>query len=287
MYYKRITTKKLGELLLERKIIDKQQLEQALQLQKEEGGYLSQSLLKLSFVTEAEIAGCLSSQYGFPYLPLENYAIDANIIKLVPAELARQCDLIPIDRVGNLLTVVMVDPLNLNAIEELKVITGCHVQTFIGTKTDVSDAVLKYYGPPKGLERKEKAEAIPPFAPEKLINIKGKKGIEKRRFIRLDTNLAFHYAFQEEYKEAKISNISAIGILFTSENVIPLWTFLILQISIPNEDLPVKAVGQVVRVDQLPDNKYQIAVHLTHADPREREKINQYISKEASQHHPQ
>ena len=277
MLYKRIITKKLGQLLLERGIIKKQQLENALQLQKREGGFISQSLLKLGFVTEADIASCLSSQYGFPYLPLKNYTIDPKVIKLVPAELARQCDILPIDKIGNLLTVVMIDPLNLNVIEELKVITGCKVQPFIGTKSDVDDAVVKYYGPLKESERKEKAQVIPPLAPEKLISIKGKKGIERRRFLRLDKHLSFHYAFQEEYKKAETENISAIGIAFISENTIPLWTFLVLKIKLPAEKLPLKAVGQVVRVDKLADNKFDVAVHLTHLKEKDREKIDQYI----------
>ncbi len=280
MFYRRIITKKLGKLLLERGIINKQQLEQTLQLQKKEGGFLSQSLLKLGFVTEADIASCLSSQYGFPYLPLKNYTIDPKIIKLVPAELVRQCDIVPIDKIGGLLTVVMVDPLNLSVVEELKVITGCKIQPFIGTKSDVDDAIARYYGPAKETERKEKAQVIPPLAPEKFINIKGKKGIERRRFIRMDKHLSFHYAFQEEYKKAKTENISAIGIAFVSENIIPLWTFLVLKVRIPEEKLPVKAVGQVVRVDELPGNKYDIAVHLTHLKPKDRAKIDRYILKQ-------
>lgn len=277
MFYRRIITKKLGKLLQERRIITKQQLEQALELQKEEGGFLSQSLLRLGFVTEADIASCLSNQYGFPYLPLKNYSIDHKTIKLIPGEFARQCDLVPIDKVDDLLTVVMVDPLNLNAIEELKVITGCKIQTFITTKTDMDDAILKYYGSIHGDERKERAHVIPPLAPEKIISIKGKKGIERRRFLRLDTQLSFHYAFQEEYKKAETKNVSAIGLVFVSENIIPLWTFLILKIKIPGLKLPLKAVGQVIRVDEIRPNHFDIAVHLTHVTSKNREKIDQYV----------
>jgi len=276
MYYKRLITKKLGELLVGRKIIHKKQLEEALQLQKEEGGFLSQSLMRLGFVNEADIASCLSSQYGFPYLPLKNYSIDPAVISLVPGELARQSDLIPIDKVGNLLTVVMVDPLNLNVMEKLGVVTGCKIQPFIGTNTDVSEAILKYYGPTKESERKAKAQVIPPLAPAKLIELRGKKGIEKRRFVRLDATLSFHYAFQEEYKKAETKNISAIGILFTSENIIPVWTFLILKIELPKEASVIEAVGQVIRAEALPDNKFDIAIHLTHLKAEDREKIDKY-----------
>ncbi len=282
MLYKRKITKKLGTLLLERKIITKRQLEQALQLQKREGEFLSHSLLKLGFATETDIASCLSSQYGFPYLPLSNYSIEPKTIELVPAELARQYDFIPIDKVGDLLTIVMVDPLDLDAIEELEVATGCKVQPFIGTKSDVDNAIIKYYGSLKEAERKERVEIIPPLAPQKFIDIKGKKVIERRRFVRLKAKMTFHYAFQEEYKEAETKDISAVGILFVSENTIPLWTFLILKIQIPKEKLPTKVVGQVVRIEALPDKKFDIAVHLTHLKGKDREKINQCVLEQQS-----
>lgn len=281
MLYKRIITKKLGTLLLERKIINKQQLDAALQLQKEDGGFLSQSLLKLGFVTEADIASCISNQYGFPYLPLSNYSIDPRIIKLVPAELARQCELVPIDKIGDLMTVVMADPLNLNAIEELKVVTGCKIQPFIGTATDVNNAVQTYYGLLKESEKKEKAQVIPPLAPQKFVSVKGKSGIERRRFIRLNAHMSFHYAFQEEYKKAETENISAIGILFVSENIIPLWTFLVLKLRIPGIKLPIKAVGQVVRAEALPDSRFDVAIHLTHLKPSDRETIDKYVLEQA------
>ncbi len=277
MFYNRKITKKLGELLLERKIIDEHQLEQALRVQKEEGGFLSQVLLKLGFVTEIDIATCLSSQYGFPYLPLKDYVIDPQVIKIIPADLAWQCDVVPLDKIDDVLTIAMVDPLNLNIIEELSVFTGCRIQPFIATRSDIINATNKYYGPLKTSFMAERVEAVPPLTSAETIIIKGKKTTERRRFLRINAPLSFHYAFQEEYKKAQAKNISAIGILFVSENIIPLWTFLILKIEVPDEELPIKAVGQVVRVDMLPDRKYDIAVHLTHLKSLHRAKLDKYV----------
>jgi len=278
LYRRRLITKQLGRLLLERKVITYEQLESALAFQRANGGFLSNALLAMGYANEADIASCLSSQYGFPYLPLNDYSIDSKIIKLVPAELARQCDLIPIDKIGNILTVVMVEPLNLSALEELKVVTGCRIQPFIGTKTDVENAILKYYGSPhKDYDRKEKAQIIPSTSSTKFIDIKGEAGIERRRFLRISSNVSFHYAFQEEHKKGESKNISAIGLLFVSENIIPLWTFLVLKIQIPGEKLPVKAVGQVVRVDSLDEKFHDIAIHLTHVQSQDREAIDKYV----------
>ena len=142
---KRAITKRIGEILLERGIITQPQLEQALVRQKEKGGLLGQLLIELGFITEEEVALALTAQCGFPYLPLENYEIDETVMKLIPEQVARQYCLIPVDRVGNALTVAMADPSNLQAIEDIELMTSCVVQTFVSTPTDIQKALVRYY----------------------------------------------------------------------------------------------------------------------------------------------
>lgn len=140
-------SKQLGELLIERKIITEPELQKALQIQKEKGGLLGGILVLLGFATEEEIAQALTTQYGFPYLPLKNYEIDLEVAKLIPRNVAEQYALIAIDKVGNSLTVAMANPLNLHAIEDVELITNCKVQTFVSTQTDIKEAIKKYYAP--------------------------------------------------------------------------------------------------------------------------------------------
>ena len=142
---KRVITKRIGEILLERGIITHAQLEKALTYQKEHGGLLGQILVELKFVAEEEIALALTAQYGFPYLPLANYEIDDGVTQLIPEQVARQYCLIPIDRVGNALTVAMVDPSNIQAIEDIEILTHCVVQTFVSTPSDIQRALERYY----------------------------------------------------------------------------------------------------------------------------------------------
>ena len=142
---KRVITKRIGEILLERGIITHAQLEKALVYQKEHGGLLGQILVELKFVAEEEIALALTAQYGFPYLPLANYEIDDGVTQLIPEQVARQYCLIPIDRVGNALTVAMVDPSNIQAIEDIELLTHCVVQTFVSTPSDIRSAIDRYY----------------------------------------------------------------------------------------------------------------------------------------------
>ena len=142
---KRIITKRIGEVLLERGIIDRKKLEQALAHQKEHGGLMGQVLIQLGYTTEEEVALALTAQYGFPYLPLDNYELDGVLTSVIPEDVARQYCLIPIDRIGNALTLAMSDPSNVKAIEEVELLTKCVVQTFVSTPSDILKAIDKYY----------------------------------------------------------------------------------------------------------------------------------------------
>ena len=142
---KRIVSKQLGELLLERGIINEAQLDKALKIQREKGGLIGQILVMLGYAKEEEIAQALTVQYGFPYLPLENYEINAEVIKLIPENVATQYNLISIDKIGDLMTIAMSNPLNVQAIEDIELLTKCKVQVFVSTMTDVTNAIKKYY----------------------------------------------------------------------------------------------------------------------------------------------
>ena len=145
MVLRRVIHKQLGELLIERKVINQQQLEKAIAVQKERGGLIGEILVEFGFAKEEDIAQALTAQYGFPYLPLSNYEINPEIIKLVPARVARQYLLIPIDKIGNNLTLAMSNPLNIQAIEDVEILSSCSVQTFVSTSTDIKKAIQKYY----------------------------------------------------------------------------------------------------------------------------------------------
>ena len=143
---KRLISKKLGELLLERKIINERQLQKAIMIQKEKGGLLGSILVLLGYATEEQIAQALTTQFGFPYLPLTNYDVDAGVVKLIPENVAMQYNMIAIDKIGNSLTIAMSDPLNIHAIEDVELITNCKVQIFVSTQTDIKESIKRYYG---------------------------------------------------------------------------------------------------------------------------------------------
>ena len=145
MPIRRILKSQLGELLIEQGLVDQSQLDNALKIQKEKGGLIGEILVELGYAKEEDIAQALTAQYGFPYLPLSNYEINPDIISIVPARVARQYMFVPIDKIGNNLTIVMSNPLNVQAIEDVEFLSGCNVQTFVSTSSDIKRVIEKYY----------------------------------------------------------------------------------------------------------------------------------------------
>ena len=144
--YKRLVKKQLGELLIERGIITQEQLEKALRAQKEKGGLLGEVLVFEGFTKEEDIAQVLTVQYGFPYLPLQNYELDAKIVKIIPENICNEHNLVAVDKIGETLTVAMSNPLDGKALEEIEGLTKCKVQVFVSTLTDVRNALKKLHG---------------------------------------------------------------------------------------------------------------------------------------------
>lgn len=142
---RRVIKKQLGQLLIERGVINQKQLDEALGIQKEKGGLIGQVLVGLKYATEEAIAQALTAQYGFPYLPLDNYEIDRDVVKIVPKNVAAQFCLIPVDKIGNNLTIAMSNPLNSLAVEDIELVSGLCVQIFVSTATDVRNAIERYY----------------------------------------------------------------------------------------------------------------------------------------------
>jgi len=142
---KRIISKQLGELLIERKVINDAQLKKALQVQRTKGGLLGEILVLLGYAGEEAIAQTLTAQYGFPYLPLEGYELDKEVVIIIPRNVAEQYCLIAIDKMSNMLTIAMANPLNVAAVEDLEMLTKCRIQTFVATGSSIKAAIKRYY----------------------------------------------------------------------------------------------------------------------------------------------
>jgi type IV pilus assembly protein PilB len=136
---------RLGEILIEQGLLDSDSLERALIKQKKEGGLLGEILIKMGLVKEEGIVIALAQQFNIPYLPVQNCEINPKIIKLVTPTLVQKYLFIPIDRINDVLTVIMVDPTNLYAREQIQKETGMRLQVLVGSATEITTAIRKYY----------------------------------------------------------------------------------------------------------------------------------------------
>src|SRR4029079_12917370 len=141
---------RIGELLLKEKLITPEQLQQALNQQKANGGKLGYNLVKMGFVKGEQITTLLSKQYGVPSINLAQFKIDPTIVKLVPTETARKYQIIPLSRSGSTLTIAMTDPTNVFAMDDIKFMTGYTVEPVVASEIAITDAVEKYYPGGKG-----------------------------------------------------------------------------------------------------------------------------------------
>jgi len=144
-HFRKTVNKQLGEILLERGVISRVQLEAALKGQKELGLLFGEALVALKYATEEDIVQALTCQYGFPFLPLSNYEISPEVVAAVPVDVCKKYCLIPIDRIGRSLTLAMANPLNVQALEDVERITSCAAQAFVSTASEIKNGIKRYY----------------------------------------------------------------------------------------------------------------------------------------------
>jgi len=136
---------RLTEILIKDNIISEAQLKKALKIHKEKGGSLKKILVEQGFVKEKDLIAVLSQGLSIPPIILSRFKIDSEILKLVPRDIARKYQMVPVSRVGNVLTVAMADPLNVFAIDELRNITGMEIGIIIASQKEVQDVIDQHY----------------------------------------------------------------------------------------------------------------------------------------------
>jgi type IV pilus assembly protein PilB len=143
---------KLGEILVRENLISPQHLREALDYQREHGGRLGYNLVKLGLVSDDMITAVLSRQYGIPSVNLELFQIDEHVLQLIPQEVAQKYSVLPLSRVGASLTLAMVDPTNVFAMDDIKFMTGLNVEPVVVAEASIQQAISKYYGTSREIE---------------------------------------------------------------------------------------------------------------------------------------
>jgi type IV pilus assembly protein PilB len=138
-------SERIGDLLVKEGIISRQQLQQALDEQKNSGTRVGYNLVKLGFVQENELTRTLARQFKMPAVDLSKFEVDPKIIKLVPADVAVKNLVLPLKRDGRTLTVAMADPGNVGVIEDLKFITRYDIFPVIAGEFTLKNVIEKHY----------------------------------------------------------------------------------------------------------------------------------------------
>lgn len=231
---------KLGEILVRENLISPQHLREALDYQREHGGRLGYNLVRLGLVSDDMITAVLSRQYGIPSVNLELFDIDESVIRLIPQEVAQKYSVLPLSRVGATLTLAMVDPTNVFAMDDIKFMTGLNIEPVVVAEASVQQAIAKYYSSSKEIE-------LAPVAPDVVVQgING--GITHADLVSLDsldfdTEAADQVEVLEDNEEIDLSSLARMS-----------------------EDAPVVRLVNVLLVDALRRGASDI-----HVEPYEKE----------------
>jgi type IV pilus assembly protein PilB len=143
---------KLGEILVRENLLTPHQLREALEFQREHGGRLGFNLVKMGLVSDDMITAVLSRQYGVPSVNLELFDIDESVIRLIPRDVADKYSVLPLSRVGATLTLAMVDPTNVFAMDDIKFMTGLNIEPVVVSEASVQEAISRYYSQSREIE---------------------------------------------------------------------------------------------------------------------------------------
>lgn len=157
-----ITTKPLGEILIEKGLLTSQQLEVAAEESKKTGERLGSVLVKRGLVSQKALGKVLEAQVGISYVHLADEVIDPKVVRMLPEPFIRRHKALPIRRENNSLTVVMQHPINLLVVDEIKLMTGMKVSPLISTDREIAEEINRVF------DIKEKAtKAIEDFKQER------------------------------------------------------------------------------------------------------------------------
>ena len=151
---------KFGEVLLNSGKITAKQLQEALTYQREQGGRIGATLVKLGFLSERELVDFLSKHFKVPAIDLDGMEVDESVLKIIPPDIARKYTILPISKTGATVTMAMIDPTNVFAMDDVKFMTGYKVEPVVAAESSIRGAIDRYYGTTHAIELKKVMEDL-------------------------------------------------------------------------------------------------------------------------------
>ena len=149
---------RIGDLLVEAGAITEEELQEALAYQKENGGRIGNIIMELGFISQELLITVLTTQMGIDYIELKACKLDEDLLKQIPENLVNKYKAVPIgydDANPNILRVAMVDPMDLNAIDDIGIAMNAQVEPLLAMEDDVMETIGKYYGNAQAMEAAE------------------------------------------------------------------------------------------------------------------------------------
>lgn len=268
------THKKIGQLLLEAEAITEEELNVALERQKRNGQRLGKNLVELDYVDEDEITQYVAEQYNIPYVSLDRCRLNKDLLSIIPDDISKTYGAIPIDLIGDILTLGVVDIPDENTIRWLEELTGFNIQVMLITTADFNRYMQRVYV----LSAIDNEQGFDEAEADKYVNTTLYKGRERRRFPRFDRKIRVKYDVRDEYNINSSINVSEGGVLIKSRSPVPVDSHLIVRIELPNSQEEVIIISRVVRAERMNDeDSYLIALNFSVMDAGDRIKLAEFI----------
>ncbi len=274
MWQKRID-KKIDQLLTEAKLITKKQLANALERQKENGLSLGKNLVDLGYINEDKIAQYIAEQYRLPCISLDRCHMNRSLLHAIPESISKAYGIIPIDLIGDILTVGIVDTPDEEVIKRIQEFTGFKIQIMVITAGDFSRCMQEAYN----LSVVDNHNEFDKIEMGKYVKTPSYSGKERRRFRRFNKKLKIKYEFRNEYNINSSINVSQGGILIKSKSPLLVDSHIVIRLELPtdhHEDIIV--ISRVVRVEQaMGKNTYLIALDFSSMKAADNRKLAEFI----------
>jgi type IV pilus assembly protein PilB len=142
----KIAKKRLPDMLLEQGLVTPAQLTECINLQRATGQTLPTLLVEKGYLSEEDLVVTLSEQLGIPHIRVAHYSIPKEVLAEVPETLARQYQMLPVSVTGDVLTLAMADPLNIMALDDLRMLTSYDIEPVVAVASELRDAINRHYG---------------------------------------------------------------------------------------------------------------------------------------------
>ncbi|MCZ6580391.1 MAG: hypothetical protein O6840_02030, partial [Nitrospirae bacterium] len=200
---------RIGKLLLEAGLISDQQLQKALDTQRQTKARLGSVLVRQRAISDGTLLQFLGHQYGVPIVEQFPHQPGPELAQLVPCDLAREFLVAPLQRIGTRVTLAMVDPSNVGLIDELKFRTGCHIVPMVALESLVLERIrLLYDDDLRAQAVSSEADGIPPVGKADERSLDGSGPAEGRRTLLLGPQAALNSKEMEALLEKASSSLS-------------------------------------------------------------------------------